>query len=643
MLALMSAMLPIVAVAAASCEDLGMFNLLPPLLREELEQKHRKADDDPGGAGEKSFTRNMDARVLLEHVILGQPLTQIPFAGRTKRAASTRWQYHLKRLNTLNELRTQRATLRAVAEKACRVDASAVYDSERADADGDQPGSVDAAKMVFYQDKLDAMQLLHVPHHVQLRLVKMHATARQEAERKRPWLITQDGELLEYHLGGEATIDIVIDGRSDGAVKRRLRTLRSRLSFTRNALPHIKCDAEAPYLHLNYSKWTTITADCAIPPQAEVDWLKGVARAPASWDLRLDSHSFCMYDEDAGAWMHIGPSEVFELQNVQPDMTIDDVLGHVRRWAQTSPWPAIAHGLAHEKLRIAILPVEALPLRTHVMPTEEPPAFATGARVQYQCRDGRARAATVRAVHSRTKPPKPQRYTIAFDADQRCVSGACLFPSKPPVPSAPADDAAAADASQQQLRCGQRVWYYEAAPAQPEDAVGDAPSVDSCPSCEHAEAPAGMAWAEQCACQPVDSADGDVTEEMDCAFSSCQPCAAQPAPHAPCRARIDAVEADGTYTITLEGTERETTALQLAPLPDASAPPSHSPSPLPEGSSSYPPYPPPLPLDMTMCTSSRTSALTVRRATSGSSASTAGPALTLVYVLFFRKITIFVR
>ena len=202
--------------------------------------------------------------------------------------------------------------------------------------------------------------------------------------------------------------------------------------------------------------------------------------------------------------------------------------------------------------------------------------------MQYQSRDGRARAATVRAVNTRAKP---QRYTIAFDTDQLCVSSACLFSTKPPPPSATVDDAAvddAAEALQQQFRCGQRVWYYDAAPVPPEDADGDDPSLE-CSPCEHAEgAPAGMVWADQCACRPIDSADGDTAEAMDCASHSCQPCAAKPAPRAPCRARIEAAEADGTYTITLEGAERETTELQLAPLPDACEPSSPSLSPMPQ-------------------------------------------------------------
>ena len=283
-----------------------MVNQLPPFLREELMAKHVKDEHPVGGAGNKSFTPNMDARVLLEHVGHGVPLTQILFVDRNKRAAGRRWQDHLKRLHNLDELRALRPSLHATAKNACNTDGAA--------SDCEQPGSVDPQKVVLLRDQLAAMQLQHVPQHVQVRLVNLHAANRDEATHKKPWLINQDGQLLEDHLGGEAAVDIVIDGRSDGAVKRRLRTLRRRLSFTRNALPHINCDAEAPYLNLKSGEWTAITPDRAIPPQAEVDWLKGVARVPASWDLRLDSHSFCLYDAGVGARMPIGLSEVFATQ-----------------------------------------------------------------------------------------------------------------------------------------------------------------------------------------------------------------------------------------------------------------------------------------------------------------------------------------
>ena len=451
--------------ATASAKDLGLAKKLPPLLRQELEDLHFPPEGKKkkrGGAGANSFTLNMDARVLLEHVEDGVPLAQIRWPDRKQRAARTRWQDHLSSLQNLNELRERRPTMPADAGNACNASATTAEDCGSDNPSGGQLDSVDGGTVQTLRDELESLRLQHVPQHVQDGLIGMHARSRNEAAAKKPWSITQDGQLLDDYLGGEEAVDIIVHGRKYGAVKRRLHTLRHRLSASRCAFHRIKCDAEAPYLHLKYDEWTAITPDHAIPPQAEVDWLKGVARAPASWELRLDSRSFCLYDREADARIDVGPTDVFELEDVRPDMTIGDVLGHVRSWMRASTWPAIAHGLAHEDLCLAMLPAAPLPQRDDATPTEQ--VFARGARVQYQSRDGRARAATVRAVNTRAKP---QRCTIAFDTDQLCVSSACLFSTKPPPPSATVDDAAvddAAEALQQQFRCGQRVWYYDAAP-----------------------------------------------------------------------------------------------------------------------------------------------------------------------------------
>ena len=53
-----------------------------------------------------------------------------------------------------------------------------------------------------------------------------------------------------------------------------------------------------PLLELHYGRWTRLAPDLALPENAQVDWLNGVARAPAAWDLQLNPDSIraqCTY------------------------------------------------------------------------------------------------------------------------------------------------------------------------------------------------------------------------------------------------------------------------------------------------------------------------------------------------------------
>ena len=109
-------------------------------------------------------------------------------------------------------------------------------------------GCIDLSQHQTLRQQLEAMHLQHMSPNVQQRLIQMHAACREEAAEKRPWQITEDAQLLDEHLGGEPTTEISIRGRNQGAIKRRMIRLKSRLSFSRSALPRIKSDAEAPYL-----------------------------------------------------------------------------------------------------------------------------------------------------------------------------------------------------------------------------------------------------------------------------------------------------------------------------------------------------------------------------------------------------------
>ena len=75
---------------------------------------------------------------------------------------------------------------------------------------------------------------------------------------------------------------------------------------------------------------------------AEVDWLKGVARAPTTWELRLDSSRFHIYDLESLQAVPVDASDVFALEDVRPDMTIRTILQHATKWMRSSASPFAA-------------------------------------------------------------------------------------------------------------------------------------------------------------------------------------------------------------------------------------------------------------------------------------------------------------
>jgi hypothetical protein len=108
--------------------------------------------------------------------------------------------------------------------------------------------------------------------------------------------------------------------------------------------------------HVCNFTWTPIATDRAIPHEAEVDWLKGIARAPASWELRLDSSRFCFFDRHANKPLSVDASDVFSLEDVRPNMTLRTVLKHASKWMRSKASPAIAQAVDHDALRLAIVP-----------------------------------------------------------------------------------------------------------------------------------------------------------------------------------------------------------------------------------------------------------------------------------------------
>ena len=75
-------------------------------------------------------------------------------------------------------------------------------------------------------------------------------------------------------------------------------------------------------------------------------WVKGVARAPASWTIELQISCFLFYGTSVDAAMHLEDSEVFTLEDARADMTISSLLTHVTTWMFACPASFFTDGLA---------------------------------------------------------------------------------------------------------------------------------------------------------------------------------------------------------------------------------------------------------------------------------------------------------
>jgi hypothetical protein len=172
---------------------------------------------------------------------------------------------------------------------------------------------------------------------------------------------------------GEDGDAIRIAGKSASATRHRRvrlqRALRAHLQRLRpeqlTPFPRAISNEEAPLLSLDYRRWTRISPEHALPYGAHVDWIRGVARAPAMWELRLPSTSFVLCYESAragAAAQHIpialDSSDAFVLQDVRATMTVAEVLQHVQRWLRGSACPKLHH---HVHLSELCLALEAAP------------------------------------------------------------------------------------------------------------------------------------------------------------------------------------------------------------------------------------------------------------------------------------------
>ena len=454
------------------------------------------------GGARQPFTRDEDACIL--HNVHGptrMPWPEmLPTRPNNKRAAQNRYDKHLK-----NGVAGQ------IPDKQWNATVSP------------------SATRAELETRLDNIQGLHLPHLMRQSLADLHVTA--STRTSDAWMIEEDAHLLAARVSGTKLQDVKLPPREP---PRTIRAIRSRAVWLAKhvasatcAFHRATCNAEAPVQMLQREHWSQIEPTKALPHDAEIDWLRGKARAPSSWELQLTSSHFCLLDATRGAAMALDAADVLTLENVQPSMTIRTMLEHVAAWMRQKASPGAAHGIDHDQLRVALLP-ESAPLQS-----VDTPSYRAGDGVRYRCRNGGMMNATVQSVQP-VDTSEPKRYTITVDDGDRRVNAEELSEQEPQPKAVKQRDAeSTSNRPAEQLprfKANQRVWYCPKQPASPAPTPLPSPPPSPLPS-----------------------------PSPDTAAQS------QPAPR---RARIiEADAADGSCTIMLEREERETTALQLSPRP----------------------------------------------------------------------------
>ena len=223
---------------------------LPGALRRSLMAVHASGRSKHSAS---PWRPEMDAFVLLRHVRDGISLPKVaeqwPFESATKRskdAIKWRWKKVLKRLDALDDLRLICGSCdeREEAETQMNTEASL------------QPWVEDA-------------------------LVKLHARKNVSMNSNyTPWTIEEDRLLLHSYQSGAKITEIRVSSRTAKAIKLQLRRLQNVTPLVRDAHHKSRCDPEAPYQYLQNDIWTPIDSTLALPPCAQIDWIRGVAKVP---------------------------------------------------------------------------------------------------------------------------------------------------------------------------------------------------------------------------------------------------------------------------------------------------------------------------------------------------------------------------
>ena len=95
-----------------------------------------------------------------------------------------------------------------------------------------------------------------------------------------PWTIEEDRLLLHTYQSGAKINEIRVGVRSYKSIKHQLRRLQNVTPLVRDAHHKSRCDPEAPFQYLQHDIWTPIDSTLALPPCAQIDWIRGVAKVP---------------------------------------------------------------------------------------------------------------------------------------------------------------------------------------------------------------------------------------------------------------------------------------------------------------------------------------------------------------------------
>jgi hypothetical protein len=132
-----------------------------------------------------------------------------------------------------------------------------------------------------------------------IKALDAHHAAEHANGGKSAWTTAEDIALLELHAGDlpMSTHHAALVNRSHSARRGRMLRLQKHVGgLVRATFSKSITNQAGPLLELHYGRWTRLAPDLALPENAQVDWLNGVARAPAAWDLQLNPDSIVLFD-----------------------------------------------------------------------------------------------------------------------------------------------------------------------------------------------------------------------------------------------------------------------------------------------------------------------------------------------------------
>ena len=86
--------------------------------------------------------------------------------------------------------------------------------------------------------------------------------------------------LPDSYQSGAKINEIRVGARSYKSIECQLRRLQNVTPLVRDAHHKSRCDPEAPFQYLQHDIWTPIDSTLALPPCAQIDWIRGVAKVP---------------------------------------------------------------------------------------------------------------------------------------------------------------------------------------------------------------------------------------------------------------------------------------------------------------------------------------------------------------------------